>query len=354
MTEKLLNCPFCGTEPRILGGPMAAEEYSIWCKNSHSFNGTMDKAVTIARWNTRVGVVPEPLGPIITIAGPACAACKKQPSPDCPNLYCGFRSTVSSDELSSLNEGFDPSIHYGDYLLEKCGKDERYKLELDAFAWRCLRATPTPTPSDASSNEPMAWRWKWSADSSWIYAAAEIAVKSAPILEPLYAATTTPSDAMTDERGPLAWTISPKTEAAIKEIDGNLRSARLRASDLVAGAATPPQADDAERERIARIVDPAIFEKFDEHVASGDRAQNGTLWAEVICREEMDDALEKADLILATRPLPSPAAVEAYVSPMKAGTRDLGICLDCGVNDGDDHAIGCSALYRNNHEGSQS
>lgn len=27
----------------------------------------------------------------ITATGPACAACKKQPSPDCPNLYCGFR-----------------------------------------------------------------------------------------------------------------------------------------------------------------------------------------------------------------------------------------------------------------------
>jgi hypothetical protein len=107
--------------------------------------------------------------------------------------------------------------------------------------------------------------------------------------------TPMPSDAMPDERGPLAWTISPKTEAAIKEIDGNLRSARLRASDLVAGAATPtPTQDyDAERNRIARIICP-------DGLGSGDPMETA-YWK---------DALSYADLILATRP--SPAAVDAW------------------------------------------
>jgi hypothetical protein len=114
-------------------------------------------------------------------------------------------------------------------------------------------------------------------------------------MQALLARTPTPSDAMTDERGPLAWTISPKTEAAIKEIDGNLRSARLRASDLVAGAATPtPTQDyDAERNRIARIICP-------DGLGSGDPMETA-YWK---------DALSYADLILATRP--SPAAVDAW------------------------------------------
>lgn len=44
-----------------------------------------------------------------------------------------------------------------------------------------------------------------------------------------------------------------------------------------------------------------------------------------------------------------------FASPIKAGERDLGVCLDCGVNDGHDHMPGCSALAnsRNELRGSQ-
>lgn len=34
--------------------------------------------------------------------------------------------------------GFDPSVHYGEYLMKKSSHDELFKLELDAFAWRIL------------------------------------------------------------------------------------------------------------------------------------------------------------------------------------------------------------------------
>jgi hypothetical protein len=117
----------------------------------------------------------------------------------------------------------------------------------------------------------------------------------------------TPSDAMTDERGPLAWTISPKTEAAIKEIDGNLRSARLRASDLVAGAATSPQAVDAERERLQTAIDSLVVAALANVFSPRNNALAKGYSEQIV--DILLPAMSRADL--AARPSPAPAAVEA-------------------------------------------
>ena len=51
--QKLLPCPFCGSEAKLKGGPMSQENYSIWCKNLHHLDGGMDEQKLIDTWNTR-------------------------------------------------------------------------------------------------------------------------------------------------------------------------------------------------------------------------------------------------------------------------------------------------------------
>jgi hypothetical protein len=60
--------------------------------------------------------------------------------------------------------------------------------------------------------------------------------------------------------------------------------------------ATPPVRGD--RETIARIIDPELFEKYDLEFASGRSAQNGRNWADVCYGKKRDATLAKADAIL--------------------------------------------------------
>ena len=58
MNQKLKTCPFCGSEAKLMGGPLAQEPYSVWCKNEsgkrHHLNcGTMCEATAISEWNSR-------------------------------------------------------------------------------------------------------------------------------------------------------------------------------------------------------------------------------------------------------------------------------------------------------------
>ena len=52
---KLKPCPFCGSEARLAGGPMAQESYSVWCVGParHNMDYGFDREAAIAAWNTR-------------------------------------------------------------------------------------------------------------------------------------------------------------------------------------------------------------------------------------------------------------------------------------------------------------
>lgn len=58
MSEELKPCPFCGSEAKLMGGPMAQETYSVWClasRGKRHFLGCLgyNEAEAIAAWNTR-------------------------------------------------------------------------------------------------------------------------------------------------------------------------------------------------------------------------------------------------------------------------------------------------------------
>ena len=60
---KLKPCPFCGEEAKLMGGPLAQETYSVWCKNTkgkrhHLECGTMNEADAVSEWNTRADLAP--------------------------------------------------------------------------------------------------------------------------------------------------------------------------------------------------------------------------------------------------------------------------------------------------------
>ena len=55
---ELKPCPFCGSDAKLMGGPMAQEAYSVWCKaprgQRHHLDGLGYKeAEAVAAWNTR-------------------------------------------------------------------------------------------------------------------------------------------------------------------------------------------------------------------------------------------------------------------------------------------------------------
>jgi hypothetical protein len=57
-------------------------------------------------------------------------------------------------------------------------------------------------------------------------------------------------------------------------------------------------APESEREAVARIIAPQLFEKYDAELKLGTIAANGQLWAEVCFRSMIDNALTRADAIL--------------------------------------------------------
>lgn len=64
--------------------------------------------------------------------------------------------------------------------------------------------------------------------------------------------------------------------------------------------ATPsPPRQGVEREKIARVIAPELFEKYDMEVKTGLRAQNGKLWADVCYADLITKELVKADAVIA-------------------------------------------------------
>ena len=61
--DKLKPCPFCGSNAKLMGGPMAHETYSVWCTGvgRHHMDYGFDKDTAIAAWNTRAAPKVKPL-----------------------------------------------------------------------------------------------------------------------------------------------------------------------------------------------------------------------------------------------------------------------------------------------------
>jgi hypothetical protein len=119
-------------------------------------------------------------------------------------------------------------------------------------------------------------------------------------------ATSTPSDAMTDERPDAD---EPYDPSPLCPLDACRREGCTRLAHMCLSKApplaTPPQDGDAERERIARIVAARAFEMHEICPT------NYTTTA-------VERAFELADEVLAaTRPSPAPAAVEALKGSLK-------------------------------------
>ncbi|WP_422450615.1 MULTISPECIES: Lar family restriction alleviation protein [unclassified Endozoicomonas] len=54
MDIELKDCPFCGSEVKMKGGPWAQESFSIWCKGCmHHMDGGMDESKLAEKWNRR-------------------------------------------------------------------------------------------------------------------------------------------------------------------------------------------------------------------------------------------------------------------------------------------------------------
>jgi hypothetical protein len=70
------------------------------------------------------------------------------------------------------------------------------------------------------------------------------------------------------------------------------------------------------REEVARIIEPDLFAKYDKEAATGRKAENGRLWADVCYQVLCDHARAKADAILALTPSQSeydPAFVKSIL-----------------------------------------
>jgi hypothetical protein len=80
---------------------------------------------------------------------------------------------------------------------------------------------------------------------------------------------------------------------------------RKRRAEL---AASPVRGD---RESIARLIDPETFRKYDIELASGRRAANNELWADVCYNKECKSAFAKADAILSLSVQPDAGEREA-------------------------------------------
>ena len=61
--DKLKPCPFCGSNAKLMGGPMVHETYSVWCTGvgRHHMDYGFDKDTAIAAWNTRAAPKVKPL-----------------------------------------------------------------------------------------------------------------------------------------------------------------------------------------------------------------------------------------------------------------------------------------------------